>query len=147
MGNRRQAREMALQALYLNDTCGFSSKMALETISSELASNQEIGSQENERTGKSLITEFCEHLVNGVFSKKDEIDAILARYTENWDIKRMATVDRNILRLSTFEIITDLGTPISVIIDEAIEIAKNFSTEDSGKFVNGILDKVKQERK
>ena len=59
----------------------------------------------------------------------------------------MAIVDRNILRLSTFEILHDMDTPISVIIDEAIEIAKAYSTEDSGKFVNGILDKVKTERK
>ena len=58
----------------------------------------------------------------------------------------MASIDRNILRLSTFEIIQDRETPLSVIIDEAIEIAKTYSTEDSGKFVNGILDKVKAER-
>jgi N utilization substance protein B len=58
----------------------------------------------------------------------------------------MATVDRNTLRIATFEILFDLETPISVVIDEAIEVAKIYSTEDSGKFVNGILDKVKTER-
>ena len=83
----------------------------------------------------------------GRMERKEEIDRILSLYAENWDIKRMAMVDRNILRLAAFEILVDLETPLSVIIDEAIEIAKVFSTQDSGKFVNGVLDKVKSERK
>lgn len=133
MGSRRQSREMALQALYLHDTCGLAVDAALRSTIPE-------GSPE-------AIRVFCRHLVEGVLQSRDEIDKILMKYTENWDIRRMATVDRNILRLSTFEILTDVQTPVSVIIDEAIEIAKTFSTEDSGKFVNGILDKVKKERK
>lgn len=133
MGTRRQARELALQTLYLHDTCGTPIEKALEATLAEI----------NTATTK----EFCRHLVEGVTARRDEIDKILATYTENWDIKRMASVDRNILRLSTFEILTDVQTPVSVIIDEAIEIAKSFSTQDSGKFVNGILDKVKNERK
>ena len=133
MGSRRQAREFALQALYLHDTCGMTTDSALKSAL--------------HGTSPDATSSFCRHLVDGVSEKKEEIDRILSHYTENWDIKRMATVDRNILRLSTFEILTDLNTPVSVIIDEAIEIAKTFSTEESGKFVNGILDKVKRERK
>ncbi len=91
--------------------------------------------------------DFSRHLADGVWNHKSEIDAMLTRYAENWDLHRMAAVDRNILRLSTFEIVHDKETPLSVIIDEAIEIAKTYSTEESGKFVNGILDKIKQERK
>lgn len=133
MGTRRQARELALQTLYLYDTCGTPIEKALEATLAEI--------------NTSATKEFCRHLVEGVTTRREEIDKILATYTENWDIKRMASVDRNILRLSTFEILTDVQTPVSVIIDEAIEIAKSFSTQDSGKFVNGILDKVKNERK
>lgn len=133
MGNRRLGREMALQALYLHDTCGFSAEKSTAAALRDSTSES--------------VNSFCRHLVQGVLERKDEIDRILCRYAENWDIKRMAMVDRNILRLSAFEILTDLETPVSVIIDEAIEIAKVFSTQDSGKFVNGVLDKVKTERK
>lgn len=133
MGARREGRQMALQTLYLSDSCSISLDSALESTL-------------NPQVPQTVVI-FCRHLVQGVIDKKEEIDRILSHYTENWEIKRMATVDRNILRLSTFEILNDLETPVSVVIDEAIEIAKTFSTEDSGKFVNGILDKVKKERK
>ncbi|OGR87300.1 MAG: transcription antitermination factor NusB [Elusimicrobia bacterium RIFCSPLOWO2_01_FULL_60_11] len=133
MGSRREGREMALQTLYLADTCRIAVEEALKSTLSE--------------PGPSSVREFATHLANGVEVHKPRIDAILVKYTQNWDIKRMAVVDRNILRLSTFEILFDPETPLSVIIDEAIEVAKTYSTEDSGKFVNGILDKVKAERK
>ncbi|MBI2118235.1 MAG: transcription antitermination factor NusB [Elusimicrobia bacterium] len=133
MGLRRQARELALQALYLHDMCGFSKEAALNAIGFELLPGP--------------LSIFSKHLLSGVLDRQEEIDTLIRRYTENWDIRRMAAIDRNILRISTFEILTDLETPISVIIDEAIEISKNYSTEDSSKFVNGILDKIKKERK
>ncbi len=123
---------MALQTLYLSDTCNLTAEAALKSTLTENISP--------------TVRDFCAHLVTGVQGKKEEIDAIVTRYAQNWDMGRMAAIDRNILRLSTFEILSDLETPLSVIIDEAIEIAKTFSTEDSGKFVNGILDKIKQER-
>ncbi len=124
---------MALQALYLTDTCGNDSDSALKSSFPEgLASS---------------IQKFAAHLVNGVEGKKPEIDAVVTKYAQNWDMKRMATIDRNILRIATYEIMFDMETPVSVIIDEAIEIAKAYSTEDSGKFVNGVLDKIKTERK
>ena len=124
---------MALQTLYLSDACKLPTDSALKTTLSKDLSP--------------AVREFCSHLVAGVQEKQDQIDAILSRYAQNWDLDRMAVIDRNILRLSTYEIICDMETPLSVIIDEAIEIAKTYSTEDSGKFVNGILDKIKQERK
>ena len=132
MGMRREGREMALQVLYLSDACRLPVETALKSALSQ--------------KGSDLSNEFCRHLVKGVLEKKDEIDRVLSLYTENWEISRMASVDRNILRLSAFEIMNDLDTPVSVIIDEAIEIAKTYSTEESGKFVNGVLDKVKNER-
>ena len=133
MGSRREAREIALQTLYLADTCGMPVEDALKSTLAQAES--------------SSIRTFASHLANGVEENKSRIDAILTKYAQNWDIKRMAIVDRNILRASTFEILFDVETPLNVIIDEAIEVAKTYSTEDSGKFVNGILDKVKAERK
>ena len=133
MGARREGREMALQALYLSDVCGLQIPSALKA-----ALKQEF---------PETVKEFSRHLVKGVIENKEEIDRILRLYAENWELNRMASVDRNILRLSAFEILSDVETPVSVIIDEAIEIAKTYSTGDSGKFVNGILDKVKKERK
>jgi N utilization substance protein B len=132
MGHRRQARELALQALYLQDMCHFSLEEALKTVLKE--------------TTDESVKDFCSHLVCGVIERSEPIDQILKRYTQNWELQRMASVDRNLLRLATLEMLTDLETPPSVIIDEAIEMAKIFSTRDSGKFVNGILDKVQKER-
>lgn len=123
---------MALQSLYLSDTCNLPVESALVSTLPEGAA--------------SSVREFATHLATGVHERKSQIDAILTKYAQNWDLRRMAAIDRNILRLSTYEILHDLETPVSVIIDEAIEIAKTYSTEDSGKFVNGILDKVKSER-
>lgn len=133
MGSRRQARELALQVLYLKDGCGLSLKSSIEIVMA--------------RPMDESVKEFSQHLVEEVLKKQEEIDQILSRYTENWELGRMAIVDRNILRLAALEILTHPDTPLSVVIDEAIEIAKTYSTEESGKFVNGILDQVKQERK
>jgi len=132
MGSRREGRWMALQTLYLVDTCHIPLEEALKTALSPAEA--------------SSVRNFAVHLANGVQETKARIDLILAKYAQNWDLNRMATVDRNILRIATFEILFDLETPLPVIIDEAIEAAKAYSTEDSGKFVNGILDKVKMER-
>ena len=132
MGYRRQAREIALQTLYLCDTSNISMESALKTTLLDFITEQ--------------VKKFSEHLVRGVFQHKEEIDAMISRTAENWELNRMAVVDRNILRVSTFEIISDPNTPISVIIDEALEISKIYSTQESSKFINGILDKVKQER-
>jgi N utilization substance protein B len=71
---------------------------------------------------------------------------VVQAYAANWELKRMAALDRNILRLAAYELIYELDTPETVIINEAVEIAKAYSTDDSGKFVNGILDKLKSQR-
>lgn len=132
MGSRRAGRELAVQILYLQDVSALSLEKAFSSVF-------------RESYPESAVT-FARHLAEGVFQHKQKIDGLLAQYTENWDLQRMAAVDRNILRVATFEILTDLETPISVILNEAIEIAKTYSTEDSGKFVNGILDKIAHER-
>jgi N utilization substance protein B len=88
------------------------------------------------------VKEYAEKLVNGTRQNLEKIDAWIERFTENWDIRRMAYVDRNILRLSTFEMVLSGEVPMKVAINEAVELAKRFGEPDSSKFVNGILDKI-----
>jgi transcription antitermination factor NusB len=88
------------------------------------------------------IRQFSELLVRGTLEKRDEIDALLGKYADNWDLKRMAVIDRNILRFATFELIYMPDIPPKVAINEAVNIAKKYSQEKSGKFVNGVLDKI-----
>jgi N utilization substance protein B len=89
------------------------------------------------------IQHFAEPLVRGVIENQDFIDRELSSIATNWDLHRMAGVDRNILRLAVYEMLHRNDIPPVVSINEAVDIAKKFSTDDSGKFVNGILDKMK----
>jgi N utilization substance protein B len=86
---------------------------------------------------------FADALVRGVLQRREELDGVIQRYARNWDLPRIAVVDRNILRMAIHEILHRDDIPPVVSINEAIEIAKRYSTEQSGRFVNGILDKVK----
>ncbi len=133
MGDRRKGREYALQALYLMDVAHMPAENAINSV------------LKGEKISPKL-REFAEQLTLGTEKNLDPINEAIKKYADNWEISRMAAIDRNILRLSAFELMFDSETPISVIIDEAVEIAKHFSTPDSGKFVNGILDKIKFER-
>jgi len=131
MGRRRQAREIALQALYLVD-------VARTPPAEAFAAVNRGGDQEDEKT-----LDFARSLLEGAARLRDEIDGHLAATAANWSIKRMAAVDRNVLRLAAYELIYEPRTPVNVVIDEAIEIVRKYSTEDATKFVNGILDKLK----
>ncbi len=86
---------------------------------------------------------FAERLFQGVAARADEIDALIREHSSNWKLERMSTVDRNILRTATFEMLDETAAP-AVIIDEAIEIARRFSGDESGPFINGILDAVRR---
>lgn len=88
---------------------------------------------------------FCEELLEGVESRREEVDALIRSHTRNYEFSRISAVDRNILRVAIAEMLACPGIPPVVSINEAIEIAKKYSTEDSGKFVNGILDKIRGE--
>jgi N utilization substance protein B len=88
---------------------------------------------------------FADPLIRGTIEHRDECDTIIKKHAKNWDLHRIATVDRNIMRLAIFEMLHRDDIPPVVSINEAVDIAKKFSTQDSGKFVNGILDKVKGE--
>jgi N utilization substance protein B len=133
VGARRRGREAALQALYLSDVC----RQPLEDWPEKAWSEEPL-------TPKTRV--FANHLAAGVLASIQEIDPLLQKYAENWELTRMAAIDRCILRLATFEILRDPLTPLNVIINEAVEIAKKYSTAESSKFVNGILDKIKKER-
>ena len=133
MGLRRLSREYALQILYAVDVCKLESEDAQKSF------------WKDRKSGKKVL-EFATTLVEGTLKNLPQIDSLIVKYARNWDIHRMASIDRNILRQATFEILYLLDIPINVIINEAVELAKKYSTEESRKFVNGILDKIKEAR-
>ena len=124
MGIRRNARELALQMLYASDFQPEGTAPAPFWEKMDPA-----------------VWAFARRLVDGVLARRGDIDAIIAGQAENWRLDRMACVDRNILRLATFEL-RYLDTPRNVAINEAVEIAKKYGGEGSGAFVNGILDQI-----
>ena len=131
MRKRTKARECALQILYQIDLSGSNAQDCVKNY------------WENyQKDGEPPVKEFAELLVFGVRDNMERIDKIVSSYAENWQLNRMAVVDRNILRLATFELLYRDDIPPKVSINEAIDIAKKFGDQDSGKFVNGILDKI-----
>jgi len=130
MGNRRKSRELAVQALFFMDM--------------------------NERFTEEKLTLFCDNflpsaqlrpfflnLVRGVSSARAEIDALIERFSSNWKISRMSGVDRNIMRIAVFEMLCCTDIPCKVSINEAVDLGKKFGTEESGAFVNGVLDGIR----
>jgi len=93
------------------------------------------------------IKAFTQYLVDGVYKNKELIDGKITKYATNWQIDRMATIDRNILRMASFELLFAEEIPPKVTINEAVEIAKKYGDHDSGKFINGVLDKMHKEEK
>jgi len=96
------------------------------------------------RDAEPEVRRFAEALVDGVVGKRDHLDGIIAGTAEHWRIDRMAVVDRNVLRLATYEMLGHPETPVAVIIDEAIEIARKYGSAESGGFINGVLDAVRR---
>ena len=129
MRKRTQARELTLQILYHHDLNPESAENLLEPF-------WEVNPVLPE------VREYAERLVKGTLLHLSEIDALLSKYAEHWELHRMAAVDRNILRFSTYELLYLEEIPPKVVINEAVNIAKKYSEEQSGKFVNGILDKI-----
>lgn len=134
MGARRKARELALQMLFENDVAGTRADEMFQR-SADL------------QKAPPTIRDFTERLVSGTLANRDDLDAIITKQAEHWRLARMPIVDRNILRLALFELLHEPSTPRPVIIDEALEIAKRFSTPRSSQFINGILDGVLKSRK
>ena len=157
MGQRREAREKAVQFLFQHDLNP--SENVEESLAhfwnSQRASaiaEDKAGANWGQKvdllppTAEELATRvFADKLIRGVLQHRPALDEKIKEHAQNWDINRMAVVDRNILRLAIYEMLHRDDIPPVVSINEAVDIAKRFSTEDSGKFVNGILDKVKNE--
>ncbi|WP_299977150.1 transcription antitermination factor NusB [Desulfobacula sp.] len=132
MGDRRQARELALQALFFFDMDKSDSDQSLEIFCA--------GNEEKFTQG---VTPFFLDLVKGVKENGSQIDALLNKYSKNWKISRMPVVDRNIMRMAIFEFLKCSDIPCSVTINEAVEIGKKYGTRDSGSFINGVLDRIR----
>ena len=130
MRKRTQARELALQLMYQLDLRG---DEILEEVDAALSPG----------AGDPEMLEFARELVHGCREKRAEIDRQIEEVAKNWQLKRMAAIDRNILRLATYELLYREDIPPLVTINEAIDIAKKFSTKNSGPFVNGILDNIR----
>jgi transcription antitermination factor NusB len=102
---------------------------------------------ENNQQEEDEVVSYAVYLVNGVKENMEKIDAVISKYAANWEIGRMATVDRNILRVASYELLFSDEVPPKVAINEAIEMAKKYGDKDSSKFVNGILDKISKTEK
>jgi N utilization substance protein B len=131
--NRRKSRELALQVLY---ACESGNEEAFEQVLGAMNKNCDVN--------ESIIV-YAKKLVKKVLDAKANIDELLSKHTANWDLKRMTVIDRNILRMAVGELLFFKEIPFKVVIDEAVEIAKIYGTEDSWKFVNGVIDSIHKE--
>jgi N utilization substance protein B len=129
MGARRKARELALQMLYQYDLSANPPQQIVDTF-------------EELQKSKPNTREFATKIFQGTIDNLAKIDEMIAAQADNWRIARMAVVDRNIIRMSIYELLEESETPKLVIIDEAIEIGKKFGTQKSSQFINGILDGI-----
>jgi transcription antitermination protein NusB len=162
-GKRRTAREMAVQMLYQGDLGGstppqiFASFDLTEYLAQEAAREKKPAAKGGSR-GRSVDVEadradyarrklrvdeafhYAQALVRGTLDHREEIDGLIRGQADNWRLERMPAVDRNILRLAVYEMLFETDIPKLVVVDEAIELAKKFGSEQSGRFVNGLLD-------
>lgn len=132
MGDRRLARELALQALFYFDMDRGDPAELLELFCTNF-----------EEMVTDTVRPFFLELVDGVTASGDEINTLLNQCSSNWKISRMPVVDRNIMRIATFELVKRPDIPSSVSINEAVEIGKRFGTRGSGSFINGVLDRIR----
>jgi transcription antitermination factor NusB len=136
MRKRSQSREFALQILYQIDITRESSDQVWDSF----------WTTSDETDADEAVKDFARNLVKGVADNLSAIDLKISQYAKNWELERMAVVDRNILRLGAYEILFCRDIPPKVSINEAVELAKKYSDVQAGKFVNGILDKIKSDR-
>jgi N utilization substance protein B len=132
-GQRRRARIAALQALYERDTSNHEVHATLTRIASE------------ERLPAASVA-FARDLIEGVLAQQDEIDRVIAKAAPAWPVSQLAPIDRNVLRLAIREMLGDNGAPVRAVINEAVELAKSFGSDNSAKFVNGVLGSIERQR-
>jgi N utilization substance protein B len=129
-GNRHRSRILALQTLY---ACEVGTAAEWQLMVEHIAEGSSLSP---------VITKYARELLAEVYDKTSLVDELIRQRAANWDIKRMAVIDRNILRLAVTELCYFKQVPAKVVIDEAVELAKAYGAEDSGKFVNGIIDSI-----
>lgn len=135
MRRRTLSREIALKILYASDITKESPEESRGKFWQE---NREVDDE---------VRDYSDILVRGVSENMEKIDAIISKYAANWEIGRMATIDRNIIRLASYELLFCPDIPPKVAMNEAIDMAKKYGDRDSGKFVNGMLDKISKSEK
>jgi N utilization substance protein B len=133
MGKRRKARESTLQILFQLE---FDDSLPDEALSRYWEANK----------APKDVQEYCSWLVNGILSHRKQIDSIIQSVSENWRISRMAVVDLTILRMAVFELFYEENVAAAVVINEAIEIAKKYSSNRAGTFINGVLDAIRKKK-
>lgn len=129
MGKRRKSREIALQILYQMEVNPRDAQETIELFWRSFSSTEE-------------VKQFATRIVEGVSRQKEEIDTLIDKYSEHWRLDRMDWVDRNILRMGVYELMYCDDIPINVALNEAIDLGKKFGSEESGAFINGILDRL-----
>jgi N utilization substance protein B len=139
---RRLAREIAVSSLYQMEMNEVTAAEAVDMLMEELSQENEIGADPSEAGS---TAEFARELVNGVQEHRQAIDGMLQQYLTGWQVDRLSRVDRQVLRLACYEMVFRDDVPPKATINEAIELAKHFGFEESGKFVNGVLGKLLQE--
>ena len=130
---RSRSRQIALEALYQIDLVG--------------ADSQDLAADYTSiRSSDPVVSGFARQLVEGVVQHRQELDRLLSEAADNWRLDRMAVLDRNIMRIAVFELLYIDDIPPKVSINEAIELAKRYGVAESGQFVNGVLDRIKEAR-
>jgi N utilization substance protein B len=124
--SRREARERALGLAYECEQRGLDADKLLAGLDVR-------------------VDEYAEQLLRGVNEHRDEIDELLRRFSQHWSLERMPVIDRALLRLGTYELAFEPDTPTGVVINEAVDLAREYSTKDSGRFVNGLLSRIAEE--
>ena len=132
MGYRRKARECALQVLFEIDMTAIDPSGALSVYWQS-------------HPAPDPVRSYAERIVHGAVADRGRIDTLIQESSTHWRLERMPHVDRNVLRLATYELLHEAETPRSVILNEAIEVAKKFGTDESAQFVNGVLDAIRKE--
>jgi N utilization substance protein B len=129
LGARRRARELAVQILYQMEANPLDPSEALELFWQNVSV-------------RGQVKEFADRIVEGVQYYREEIDRLIAKHSEHWRLERIDRVDKNILRMGIFELLYCDDIPVKVALNEAIDLGKKFGTEESGAFINGILDRI-----
>lgn len=146
VSKRRLGRQMAVQMLFQSDLGGASAEEILGHFDPTEVLASGTSGADRDRRQLTQAFEYAAGLLRGSLGHREEIDAVIKAQAEHWRLERMPVVDRNILRLAVYELLYESDVPHLVVVDEAIELAKRFGSENSGRFINGLLDGVLKSR-